>query len=119
MARDHLGRDPRHFAPQLDAAADKLATALPKALPAGADPDTVLKHGPKGIAAAVVADAEATISELVTFLRTVAAEIDEELPISRFVSADDAAPPVESGLFAGYIRDGYKRSRQARSSQRR
>jgi hypothetical protein len=55
----------------------------------------------------------------VTFLRTIAAEIDEELPISRFVSADDAAPPVESGLFADYIRDGYKRSRQARSSQRR
>jgi hypothetical protein len=96
------------FGEQFDQAAAKLTEALPKALPIGASPETVLKFGPKGIAARqVVTEAESTLSSLVAFMRTIAAEIDEPLPLSRFVTPAAGDPlPAESGLWSAYVEQG-------------
>ena len=98
------------FSERIDAAAAKLAEALPKALPVGSDPQTILKYGKRGIEAAdTVAEAESELSGIVYFLRSVGAEIDEELPLSRLISGEDGVPlPIESGIWSEYLRAGFR-----------
>jgi hypothetical protein len=98
-----------HFGEQFDAEADKLAEVLPRALPPGSDPDTILKYGRKGIEAAnLVGELEGRLNYFAGILRTVAAEIDEALPLGRFVDPGDDDLPPESGVWASYIRAGHK-----------
>jgi hypothetical protein len=98
-----------HFGEQFDQAAEALAKALPLALNPGATPQEILKGGQKAIdAAARVAEAEAELNRLYSFLQTVANEAEVPLPFARFVDSGDDPLPAETGVWASYLRQGYK-----------
>jgi hypothetical protein len=97
------------FSPEIDRHAKTLADNLGKAAPPGATHEEVIAAGPKGPAAGkAVSEAEANLSNLVAFLRNIAAEAGEPLPFGRFLDPGDDVLPSETGIWADYLRAGSK-----------
>jgi hypothetical protein len=97
------------FSPEIDRHAKTLADNLPKATAVNATHEEVIAAGSKGLAASeAVSESEVNLSNLVAFLRNIAAEAGEPLPFGRFVDPGDDVLPSETGVWADYVRAGSK-----------